>query len=132
PFKKKLDEYLNYQEKLIRRMKIDLRLNTAVTPELAEALSPDVIIAALGAEPVKPKIPGIDGKNVISAEAAYINPAPLGKNVVILGAGLVGTELGIYLSMLGRHVEIVEMADTINDGGNFLHASGLRREIKLR
>lgn len=130
PFKKKLDEYLNYQENLIHKMKIDLRLNTAVTPELAEKLSPDVIIAAFGAEPVKPKIPGIDGRNVVSAESAYTAPSHLGNSVVILGAGLVGTELGIYLSMLGRRVQIVEMADTINDGGNFLHASGLRREIK--
>lgn len=131
PFKPNLDRYLNSQEYSIKNNPaIELRLNTAVTPELAEALSPDVIIAATGARPIKPPIPGIDGKNSISAEAVYVNPELAGENVVILGAGLVGIELGIYLSMLGKKVTIVEMAPTMNDGGNFLHASGLRVQIK--
>ncbi len=126
PFKAKLDDYLNYQERAVKASKIDLRLNTEVTPALAKALSPDVIIATTGARPVKPNIPGIDNENVISAEYAYTHADDINGDVLILGAGLVGIELAIYLSMLGKKVKIVEMAETMNDGGNFLHASGLQ------
>ena len=45
------------------------------------------------------------------------------------GAGMVGIELSIYLAMLGRSVQVVEMAPEINDGGNFLHAIGLRTAV---
>ncbi len=129
PFKKKLDGYIAHQIRALGKAAVDIRLNTAVTPELAEALAPDVIIAALGARPIVPKIKGIDGKNVLGAEEAYINPERVGKRVAILGGGLVGIELGIYLAQLGRSVTIIEMLDTLNDGGNFLHMVGLRTEM---
>ena len=132
PFKRKLDIYLNQQARAVEKAPIDLRLNTEVTPEYAESLKPDVIIAATGARPVKPGIPGIDGANVMGAEQAYLEPEKTGKKVCILGAGLVGLELGIYLSMQGREVQVVEMAPAINDGGNFLHAIGLKAELNKR
>jgi len=129
PFKAKLDAYLNQQAERLARAGVDIRLNTEVTPELAESLKPDVLIAAPGARPVKPKIPGIDGENVFSAEHIYVHPEDCGEKAVILGAGLVGIELAIYLSMLGKKVELVEMMDQMNDGGNFQHMKALRVEI---
>ena len=132
PFKQRLDLYLKRQAAAVQRADIDLRLNTAVTPEYAEAVGADVIIAATGARPVKPPIPGIDGANVLGAEYAYTHTDEVGQSVCILGAGLVGLELGIYLAILGKHVQVVEMAPEINDGGNFLHAIALRTELKKR
>lgn len=52
-FKKNLDYYLNQQAKCVEEDKnIELRLQTKVTPEYAEDLNADVIIAALGADQV--------------------------------------------------------------------------------
>ncbi|SHI01916.1 2,4-dienoyl-CoA reductase [Sporobacter termitidis DSM 10068] len=130
PFKKKLDDYLNSQADAVARAGVDLRLGTEVTPEYAESVGADVIISALGARPVKPNIPGIGGKTVLSAEETYINPEKAGASVAILGGGLVGIELGIYLAMLGRKVTIIEMLDHISDGGNFLHVLGLKAELR--
>ena len=107
PFKDKLNAYLNAQVLRISRAPVEVRLNTKVTPELAKAFRPDVIIASLGAEPVVPNIPGIE--DALMAEDVYRNPGVTGKNVVIIGGGLVGLELGILLARLGRNVEIVEM-----------------------
>ena len=131
-FKKNLEYYLDQQEKAVTKAGIDLRLNTEVTPEYAAALEPDVIIASLGAVPARPDIPGIDGQNVLAAQKAYAEIDRVGKSVVILGAGLVGVELGLHLISKGRSVKIVEMLDHISDGGNFLHLPGLRVEIKKR
>jgi len=131
PFKKHLTEYIERQERMISRAGIDLRLNTEVTPEYAEAIGADVIIAAFGAVPAIPDIPGIDGENVMSAEAAYAAPDKVGETAVILGAGLVGMELAVYLSMLGKKPVIVEMAAQINDGGNFLHGKCVEAELDI-
>lgn len=132
PFKRKLDMYIETQKRGISKAGIDVRLNAALTAELADELKPDVIIAAMGAVPVVPDISGIDGKNVFGAEYAYKNPEKTGGGIVILGAGLVGLELAVYLSMLGKKVSVVEMAEEISDGGNILHAQGLRVELKKR
>ena len=129
PFKFRLDDYIERQKRTIEKLGIDVRLNTEVTPENAASFGADAVIAALGAVPVKPPIPGIDGANVISAENAYTEPDRVGKNAVILGAGLVGVELAVYLAMLGRNVKIVEMMDAINDGGNFQHMKGVKVQL---
>ncbi len=132
-FKQKLDYYLNQQAGLIEdNPSIEVRVNTKVTPETATAENADVIIAAVGAEQIKPPIPGIDGRNVIGAVEAYNALDRVGKRVAILGAGLVGIELGLHLAAGGRDVTVIEMTDHINDGGNFLHMLGLKTEIKKR
>ncbi|SHI10162.1 2,4-dienoyl-CoA reductase [Sporobacter termitidis DSM 10068] len=109
PFKKHLEEYLDLQARLISRSTVEVRLNTEVTPESVAALKPDVVIAALGSRPVAPRIPGIDGDNVFGAEDVYDRPELVGKRAVILGGGLVGLELGVYLAETGREVTVVEL-----------------------
>lgn len=129
PFKRLLGDYLRTQSERVTKEGIEIRLNTQVTPELAKAAAPDVIISAMGAAPIVPNIKGIDGANVMSAEHAYINPEKVGGRAVILGAGLVGMELAIYLSMLGKNVTIIEMLDKVNDGGNYQHMKALNVEF---
>ena len=119
PFKKRLHEYIEQQKVNIAAAGIDLRMNTAVTPDYAKNERPDVIIAAIGSEPITPDIPGIGGANVHQAIKVFENPALAKGKTVILGAGLVGTELAVYLKdKVGLDVEIVEMLGEISDGGN--------------
>lgn len=128
PFKKLLDEYIKRQIRQVEKAGVDVRLNTTVTPEYAKAQQPDVIIAALGSEAITPAVCA-NGKS-ISAEAAYIAPSLVGDTAVILGGGLVGTELAVYLASLGRKITIVEMADNYNNGGNALHFVSVMSELK--
>ena len=114
-----------------KKENIDLRLNTEVTPDYVSKIAPDVIIAALGAVPSVPAIPGIDGKNVLSVTDCYSNPEKSGDKVVILGGGLSGTELAVYLTKhLGRSCTIMEMEPQLGNGGNRIHAMALDVEIK--
>ena len=130
PFKATLSAYLDRQARKAAEAGAEIRLGTEVTAEYAKAEGVDVLIAALGAVPLVPPIPGIDGGNVISAEEAYEHPEKTGSSVVILGAGLVGVELAIYLSMLGKKATVVEMLGEISHGGNYLHVRALNVEIK--
>ncbi len=113
PFKKPLENYLDLQERRIGKTDIEVRLNTAVTPELAKALRPDVIIAAMGSRPVKPPVKNIDAPNVVGAEEVYYDAEKAGHKCVILGGGLVGLELGVFLAgYRGREVDVIEMMPT--------------------
>ena len=130
PFKRHLKEYSDQQIGKLERSSVDVRMNVNVTPEYARETGADVIIAALGAVPVRPDIPGIDAKNVLCADEAYLDPTLVGKTAVILGGGFVGTELAIYLNSLGRTVTVLEMADRMNVASNSLHGQAV--DIKLR
>jgi len=132
PFKKRLEDYIARQARTIARAPIDLRMNTPVTRELAAELRPDVIIAALGAAPVKPPIAGIDGANVIEATALYNEPEKAGKRVAVIGGGLVGIELSIHLHGLGHEIALIEMQPELvsDDAGIHMlaHAEKLRAD----
>ena len=129
PFKKHLDQYLKLQARRVAEAGVEIRLNTEVTPELARELEPQVIVAALGAGAAVPPIPGIRGEKVILAEELYPKPELAGENVVILGGGLVGCELAIFLAGKGKKVTIVEMANALNSGTNLLQGQSIRLEI---
>jgi 2,4-dienoyl-CoA reductase-like NADH-dependent reductase (Old Yellow Enzyme family)/thioredoxin reductase len=128
PFKKHLADYMTRQALLISRAAIDVRLNTEVTPQYARSLKPDVIVAALGSRPIKPSIDGIGGANVMSAERAYANPDQVGDKVVILGGGLAGIELAIYMSKLGRKATIIELQNKLTTDEN-LHTVALMTQV---
>ncbi|NLM20627.1 MAG: FAD-dependent oxidoreductase [Peptococcaceae bacterium] len=131
PFKEKLMQYIDLQTRLIERHpKIKVLLNTKVTPELIKEIAPDVVLAALGARPIKPAIPGIERANVFGAEEIYAQPEKAGRRVVIIGGGLVGMELAVYLAMLGRECTILEIMPDLNDGGNNLQGLALSLEFK--
>jgi NADPH-dependent 2,4-dienoyl-CoA reductase/sulfur reductase-like enzyme len=130
PFKQKVAQYLDRQADNVKKAGVEVRLSTEVTLEYAASEKADVLIAALGARAKPPPIPGIDsGRGALSAEEAYVSPEKTGSTVAILGAGLVGVELAIYLASLGRSVTVVEMLDEINHGGNNLHVRALNVEI---
>ena len=130
PFKKHLADYIARQALLISRAGIDVRLDTEVTQELARSIAPDAIIAALGARPVKPQIPGIDNPNVVCAQDAYADPSKLGKEVVIIGGGLVGIELSIFLGQLGHKVTILEIRDSYTLEERSLHSFALMVQME--
>ena len=132
PFKAHLDEYLDYQEKLTAKRNVKVLLNTAVTPEFARSVAPDVIVSAVGAVPSMPPIPGIRGENVLDVVTAYSHPELARGDVVILGAGFSGQELSIfYKKYFGHNCTILEMMPELSDGGNLVHSMALKYEIKV-
>ena len=105
-----------YRDSQIRKVTenpaIDVRLNTRVDESVVAEVKPDVLIAAVGALPITPPIPGADGENVMFG-ADLMGDTPLGKNVTVIGGGMIGCEESVYLSDLGHNVTIVELQDDI-------------------
>lgn len=89
---------------------VKLRLNTEVTPELAEAESPDALVLAFGTEPVKLDAPGAGLPHVHSAVEVLRDAAKFqGKRAVVIGGGDVGCETACHLADRGFEVAIVEV-----------------------
>ncbi len=132
PFKKYFRKYLEFQTKKLKEAGVDVRLNTEATPEMLEEMKPDVILACVGSKPALPKISGIDGGNVVTAQYAFENPDKLGKKVAIIGGGLVGCELAIFLNMEGIETAIVEMGTAIHAPGLSAQATAVKREMRRR
>jgi NADPH-dependent 2,4-dienoyl-CoA reductase/sulfur reductase-like enzyme/rhodanese-related sulfurtransferase len=80
----------------------------------------DRLAIATGAYPIRPKIEGIDLKNVFYLRSIFDADAVLEKirskdvqNVVIAGGGYIGLEMAESLVHLGKNVTIVELAPQI-------------------
>jgi NADPH-dependent 2,4-dienoyl-CoA reductase/sulfur reductase-like enzyme len=102
--------YKDFKDYLIRQVNksgVEVHLETEVTPEMIRAKAYDTVLAAVGAEPIVSRIPGADGKNVYNIVNVYSNKKSLGENVVIIGAGVFGTETGIVLAKDGHKVTVL-------------------------
>lgn len=126
PFKQDMYRFVQVLEGRLAQAGVDVRLNTELTAEQAEALHADVVISAVGAKPVVPPIPGIDSERVVSLDALHQNPPAIGQKVVILGGGLVGSECAIYLDSLGKDVTVVEMKDDWAADAYFMHKNAMK------
>lgn len=121
-FKKDIVEFLKSMViKVQRTPNLELRLNTEVTEDLIRAEKPDVIIAACGAEPIVPSIPGLNRPFVHHVTELYKKHLSVGKKVVIIGGGLAGCEEGLGLAYEGHDVSIVEMKDGLAKDAPYIH-----------
>ncbi len=118
PFKREMYELTGTYECLARKAGVKIELGCPVTPALVAEFEPDALIVAVGARPLVPPIPGLDGKNVIVVNDYYKHTGEVADTVVVMGGGLAGCECAIALGMQGKHVELVEMRDTLAPDAN--------------
>lgn len=117
PKKDYLNWMIEYYEKKLNDLDIDLRLNQKADANMIKSVNPDVALLAVGAKPIVPDIPGVEGDNVYSVEQVLCNQTNLkGKTVAVIGSGLTGLEAAEMLQQAGNKTIIVEMLDTIAPG----------------
>ena len=109
PFKIDMYNVARTLETELRRTSVDIRLNTPATPENVAAERPDLVIAAVGSDPLVPPSPGIHGKNCVLGTEIFEPGVTLGHRVVVVGGGLVGCETALHLANQGHEVTVVEM-----------------------
>jgi len=119
-FKKDLRRLLAWYRRQMSHDGIRLRLQTAADLDLLKELQPDVVVAATGATPVIPPIPGVDRELVATSVDLLAEKFSCGKSVIIIGGGLVGCEMAIWLSQLGKKTTIIEMLPDVMAGDVFV------------
>ena len=88
-------------ENQMKALKIPIQLNRAVDKDLIETESPDVVLIATGARPIRLSIPGMDLPHVADAWDVLENRSSTGARVVIIGGGAVGVETALFLAEKG-------------------------------
>ncbi len=100
----------------LRLQHVDVRLNTAATVEAVKECEPDIVVCATGADPFIAPIPGADKACI--AEDILNDISKAGKKIVIIGAGQVGVETGLWLIKEGHEIDIVEVTDKFMPQGH--------------
>lgn len=110
PGKSDMKKLIKWYEGELERSGVDVRTSTNYTQEVDQALKPDVLINATGAE-FSRMIAGSDKTNVITAIEALNHPENVGENVVIIGGGNTGCETAEFLSDGTREIKITRAKD---------------------
>jgi len=106
-YKWAVKDFKDYLISKMNRVGVEVVLNTAATPEMIKAKGYDTVLVAVGADPVLPRIPGGNGKNVYNITDAFPKEKEMGKNVVFVGGGEYGADCGIYLAKAGHNVTML-------------------------
>lgn len=110
PIKSDIKRYTDWSIHTVKKDKnIEVLLNTTATPELIQSFHPDALILATGSSPIIPSIPGVERENCMLAEAVDLGNAKPGHRVVLVGAGLTGTETAVTLAQQGHEVTLIDL-----------------------
>lgn len=129
-FKKELRDLIAYYRLQLAKSGATIRYNKEATAEDILAYDADEVILAVGSKPLVPgKIPGVHGKNVVTAVDAMNDTVSLGGHLVMIGSGLVGCETAMHLSSFGKQIDIVEMAETMLPGHDPMACKNMVKKI---
>lgn len=117
PSKTECNTLTIWQKKQLADLNVQIFMNTEVTPEIIEKEKPDAVIVATGAEPIVPRIEGVNNEKVVQAFDVLGSKVDVGNKVAIIGGGLVGSETAYHLALHGKEVILIEMMDKIAKDG---------------
>ncbi|MBP2643996.1 MAG: 2,4-dienoyl-CoA reductase [Firmicutes bacterium] len=100
-----------WYEHTLKELGVEVNLNTEVNSEKLSEISAEAIIIATGSKPNMFSLG--DNTKVYAAADVLLNKVDPGKNIVIVGGGLVGCELAIWLARDNKKVTLVEMQDKL-------------------
>jgi len=121
PHKEQIEKLIQYYVRQMELLGVTIQLDTKVTPDMVEELRPEVLVVAAGAQPIRLGLAGSNLPHVFLAEDCLDGKISLGPKILIIGGGLVGTELADVLTEKGKRVIIVEQLDSVaNQLGNII------------
>ncbi len=108
---------INYRDYMIRQIEksaVSVKLGVAADAGLLRGENYDEVIVAIGSEPAYPPIPGVHGENVIPAIETVAREPEMSHEVVVVGGGEIGVEMGLHLAKHGHEVTLLEMGSILS------------------
>lgn len=102
PGKEEFKETIRYFDTMLKKYGVDVKLNSFVSSEELIKQGFEEVVLATGVIPRIPEIPGINGPNVLSYVDVVLKGKPVGKRVVVMGAGGIGFDVSILLTDPGH------------------------------
>lgn len=110
----------NWYKQELKSLHIDIHMQEEVCEDFVTSTAFDKVIIATDSKPIKFNLPGSEDATIYTTVEMLHNPQLAGSNIAIIGAGLVGAELGLWLQQLGKKVTLVEMSNEILGGEDAL------------
>jgi len=88
---------------------VDVNLETEVTSEMVESISPDAVVVATGSLPYLTTIPGVEGANVVEVRELLQEKVEAGQNVVVIAGEqhIQALSAADFLAEKGKTVELL-------------------------
>lgn len=130
-FKKNMAALTEWYRVQLKKLGVDVRLNTEIQADNPALEACDNIIIGCGAKPLVPPIPGIDGANVVTMLDCHRDASLLkGDNIVVCGGGASGCDGALEMAKdLGKKVTIVEMMDECAKDAMFINKISLFNQL---
>lgn len=112
-FKQDLKMLLDWYKDQLTELSVKINLEREVEAKIINEVIPDVVIIAIGSTPIIPEIPGVatgvENSNIVTCIDLLLGKKSPGKEIVVVGGGLVGCESALWLAEKGLKITIVEM-----------------------
>jgi 2-enoate reductase len=112
-----LARYLDWAKRELESLDIEVRTGIEVDADLIRGENPEVTIIATGSKPVIPKVTGLGKGKAVTAIDLLRGKEKPGKEILVLGGGLIGCETALWLAQQGSKVTIVEILPDLLTGG---------------
>ncbi|MEG1798033.1 MAG: FAD-dependent oxidoreductase [Clostridium sp.] len=111
-----------WYENTLKNLDVEIKLNTVATSDIIKESNSDALIIATGS---KAKMFSLgDDSKVHAATEVLLEKVDPGNKVIVVGGGLVGCELAIWLADKGKEVTLVELQDKLlSINGPLCHAN---------
>ena len=109
---------------------VEIRCNTEVTPEYAEKENADVMILAVGSNPIVPPLKGIDGDNVVIVNNYYLEKEKSGIPWSFSAAVWQAVRLPFIWPRRAKRLHLVEMRPELAPDANIRHRPILMQMVE--
>jgi 2,4-dienoyl-CoA reductase-like NADH-dependent reductase (Old Yellow Enzyme family)/thioredoxin reductase len=118
PSKANVLRFRSYQAQLLAKLGVEIHTGVEVGAAEIEQQAPDVVVLAVGADPLIPPIAGIDAAHVLDAQEILLGRVSIapGRRVVVIGGSATGCETAEFLAGSAGAVSILEMMPGVGRG----------------
>jgi len=115
-FKADIRRLIDYLSVQVKRTGVKI-VNSEATSQTIKDGRFDAVIVATGATPWIPDVPGIDKPRAVGA-LDVLRGAKTGESVIVVGGGMIGRDVALFLAEQGKNVTITTRGDDIARGMN--------------
>jgi len=129
-----ISKLLDYYKTQLKKLGVNVQLGKEVDANLVNEVKPDVVIVAVGGQPIEPAL-RVGRAKVVNTEqlkkgaerfVRLVGPRrmsmltkvflPVGKKIVVIGSDLAGLETAEFLAKRGKEVTILDEAEQMGEG----------------
>ncbi|MBD3192615.1 MAG: NAD(P)-binding protein [Candidatus Heimdallarchaeota archaeon] len=108
PMRYEIKNLLEHYRYVVDDLGINIQLETPYNHKLLEKFQPEAVIIATGTTLKIPEIKSLDESDYLLYSDVLSGNVPSGKEIVVLGGGMRGIDVGDYLAEKGKSVTIIE------------------------